>query len=298
MRFFGRIHQVYLHERMIAIRSYGRLLYFYFQTSQMNLFKRYLYEGIYIDLEYNENKILLKKKRQAFVIDYVLQLFSVFSYKKVYYYDQHQINTSLSTFLASLGTIMFLDLEMTMPPYHYSKKDFQAEIIQVGYLLTDATGEEMTRYSQYIRPVLHRHLNTRVQKFLKLDDETFRLQAIDYHVFYDDFKEVLELYHPTVVVYGKNDSISLNHSFRIHRVASLQPLMRFVNLAKLIQNFYHLKSEAGLFKMYQIYYQDPSIQKHDAFNDSEVTKKVFQAFVKEVNHYTDYYDVVRQELEG
>lgn len=66
MRFFGRIHQVYLHERMIAIRSYGRLLYFYFQTSQMNLFKRYLYEGIYIDLEYNENKILLKKKKTGF----------------------------------------------------------------------------------------------------------------------------------------------------------------------------------------------------------------------------------------
>lgn len=115
--------------------------------------------------------------------------------------------------------------------------------------------------------------------------------------FYEDFKAVLLQYRPTVVVYGRNDSITLSSSYLLHKVPSLAPYMRFVNLSKLIKNYYNLKNDAGLFKLYQIYYENDDLQVHDAFNDSYVTKEVFQAFKNDVNRTTSFSAKIRKILE-
>ena len=242
-------------------------------------------------------KSFKKKKVEANIVDYVHQVYAVSKFKRTYFYDQNTINTSLSKFLSSLGNIMFLDLEMTMPSYGYYGKEFQAEIIQAGFLLVDGNGEEICRYSNYIRPVLHKTLSRRVQKFLNIDLPTFESKAISYNDFYEEFDEVLSLYHPTIVVYGKNDSIILKNSYKINHLPSLQSKTRFVNLCKLVKNYYNLRNDAGLFKLYQLYYHNEDLQVHDAFNDCEVTKSVFKAFKDDVNHITNNYEKIRKELD-
>ena len=297
MRIRGSIVKVNPQAKLIAIKGFNRLKYFYFQSSQMNIFKRYLYEGVYIDLEYDETKVFKKKGIEANIVDFVHQVYAVSKYKRTYFYDENTINTSLSKFLSSMGNIMFLDLEMTMPSYGYAGKEFQAEIIQAGFLLVDANGDEICRYSNYIRPVIHKTLSRRVQKFLQIDLPTFESKAINYKDFYEEFEEILTLYRPTIVVYGKNDSIILKNSYKINHLPSLQNKTRFVNLCKLIKNFYNLRNDAGLFKLYQIYYNQENLQIHDAFNDSEVTKAVFKAFKDDVNHITNNYEKIRKELD-
>ena len=45
----------------------------------------------------------------------------------------------------------------------------------------------------------------------------FYYKSITYKEFYDDFKEVIDIYHPAIIVYGKNDSITLNNSYKINK---------------------------------------------------------------------------------
>ncbi|MBQ9124272.1 MAG: hypothetical protein IJY14_01150, partial [Acholeplasmatales bacterium] len=58
MKIKGMIHSIDIDAKIIGIKQYKRVVYFYFQNSQMNLFKRYLYKGILIELEYDEDKVM------------------------------------------------------------------------------------------------------------------------------------------------------------------------------------------------------------------------------------------------
>ena len=297
MQLIGNIYKVDISNKLIAIKTYNKLNYFYFQNSHLQVFKRYLYEGVYIILEYDEDKIFKKNNINAYLVNYVNEIYSMSIYKKIKYYDKEEINGSLSKFLSSLGNIMFLDLEMTMPSYGFHGTSFQSEIVQAGFLLLDNNGEEITRYSKYIKPVVHKELSNRVLKFLNLDIMEFKSKAITYNEFYEDFKEILDIYHPAIIVYGKNDSITLNSSYKINKVRSLEKLTRFINLSKIIKNYYELRNDPGLFKLYQIYYNNDNLQVHDAFNDCMVTKEVFKAFKDDVNHKTNFYDEIRKYLQ-
>lgn len=298
MRITGSIQKVNIEGKMIAIKRFNRIVYLYFNTGQMNLFKRYLFVGVYVDLEYNEKKSFYRKHILSYPIDYINRIYYFNIYKRISYYDRHALNNSLSQFLSNLGNLMFLDLEMTMPSYHYSKEEYTTEIIQVGYLVINSNGEEITRYSQYIKPRVNTNLSKRTLKFLQLDLEYFQTHSIFYKYFYEEFKEVLELYRPTIIIFGKNDSIVLENSFKIHKVEPLTNQMRFVNLPNLIRSYYHLRSEPGLFKLYHIYYDNEDVQIHDAFNDCEVTKAVFKAFQNEVNHLTDFYPKIKKLIDN
>lgn len=296
MRRIGVIYKVNKELRLIAVKGYNRIYYYYFHTSQIALYRRYLFFGNYIDLEYNEDRVLLKSGIEAFQIDFIYRIYYLDPYRRVNYYDYQELNSSLSKFLSSLGNMMFLDLEMTMPPYGHSGKEYIAEIIQAGFLLVDSNGEEITRYTNYIKPLRHPTLSNRTLKFLNLEEDTFNTKAIPYLEFYTDLKETLEYYRPAIIVFGKNDQMALNQSFKIHQIESLAPMFRFVNISKLIKNYYHLKQEPGLFRLYQIYYENDALQLHDAFNDSYVTKEVFRAFKNDVAHKTDFYSKVRSIL--
>ncbi|MDE5566254.1 MAG: hypothetical protein K2I77_04640, partial [Anaeroplasmataceae bacterium] len=124
MRITGSIQKVNIEGKMIAIKKYNRIVYLYFNTGQMNLFKRYLFVGVYIDLEFNEKKSFYRRHILSYPIDYVNRIYYFNVYKKISYYDRHALNNSLSQFLSNLGNLMFLDLEMTMPSYHYSKEEY------------------------------------------------------------------------------------------------------------------------------------------------------------------------------
>lgn len=298
MRIIGRIEKVTLKKRIIGIKAFHRIIYLYFQNGHIHLFKRYLFPGTYIDLDYDEEKQFIKNGISAYYVNYVHQIFRFNQFEKIQYYDRNEIDNSLSAFLNSLGNTMFLDLEMTMPSYTFKGKGYISEIIQVGYVLVDGRGEEILRYNQYIEPNLHLDLSKRTLNFLKIDAKEFHENSISYKEFYQDFRMVLERYRPTIVIFGKNDRLMLEESFKINQMESLNDSIRYVNLSKLIQTYYHLQNEPGLFKLFQIYYKNYEVQAHNAFDDSYVTMAVFNAFKKDVNHETDLFLQIKEELKA
>ncbi len=297
MKISGRIHTIDIKNKLVGILINKKIQFYYFQNSQMNLFKRYLYVGNWVEIEYDENHKIIKGKKEAFVVSFVYKISSIDKYNKIIYYDKKMLNSSLSSFLKSLGNVMVLDLEMTMPSYNFKGKGFKAEIIQAGYLIINGEGEEITRYSKYVKPKLQTKLSKRVEDFLNLDSFEFEANAISYDEFYDEFSEALDIYKPVILVYGKNDIIVLNDSYTINDKPSLSNKTRFINLCQLIKNYYDLRNDPGLFKLYKIYYGNQDIQIHDAFNDSEVTALVFKAFKDEVNLKTNKVGCIRKELE-
>ena len=98
---------------------------------------------------------------------------------------------------------MVLDLEMTMPSYSFKGKGFKPELIQAGFIVLDGEGEEICRYSNYVKPKLASHLSRRVLDFLNITAEEFNYKAISYNEFYEDFVEVIDNYNPVILVYGK-----------------------------------------------------------------------------------------------
>lgn len=297
MKICGIIHQIELHTKIIGIRQNKKILFFYFQNSQMNMFKRYLYRGNWIELEYEEDRTVKKNNKQAFVVSFIYKLYSNTNKNKVIYYDKNTLNESLSKFLKSLGNIMVLDLEMTMPSYSFKGKGFKPELIQAGFIILDGEGEEICRYSNYVKPKLASHLSRRVLDFLNITAEEFNYKAISYNEFYEDFVEVIDNYNPVILVYGKNDILVLNESYIINEKPSLKDKTRFINLCQLIKSHYDLRNDPGLFKLYKIYYDNEDIQVHDAFNDSWVTAQVFKAFKDEVNFKTNKAEILRRELD-
>ncbi|MDE6661610.1 MAG: hypothetical protein K2J93_07290 [Anaeroplasmataceae bacterium] len=295
MRIIGRIYKTQNKNRLIEIKTFHRIIYLHFQNSQFSQFRRYLYPGTYIDLDYDE-KTFIKNGIASYFVNYVHQIYRFNMFQKILYYDRRELNSSLLDFLNSLGNMMFLDLEMTMPSYTFTGKGYISEIVQAGYVLVNGQGNEICRYNNYIETKVHKDISNRTLDFLKITREEFHRSAIPYEEFYDDFKMLILKYQPSIIIFGKNDKKILNESFEIHQVEDLSDRIRYVNLCKLIQTYYHLKNEPGLFKLYQTYYENDEIQVHDAFNDSYVTMAVFNAFKRDVEHKTDFYSIIKEKF--
>ncbi len=290
----GVIHVVDIKNKIIGIRQYKKIKYFYFNNSQMNMFKRYLYIGNIIELDYQDETIKIKNKIACYVVSYVDKLFAV-GINKTIYYDKTYLNQSLSGFLNTLGNYMVLDLEMTMPGFGYKGNSFRAELIQAGFILVDSKGQEILRYSNYVKPTIAKTINSRAEKFLGIKQTDFDLKSISYDEFYEDFKEIYENYNPAVIIFGKNDSIVLNDSFIINKKENIN--IRYVNICSLIKSYYELKNDPGLFKLYKTYYDVEDLQFHDALNDAEVTLLVYKAFIDEINHKINKVKEIRNKFE-
>lgn len=283
MHFYGLIHAVDLNTRVISIKRGRKLFFFYFQNSLMHLFKRYLYAGIIIDFDYNPDELVLKRYCLAYQITQVHEIYSPSRYGKNIFYDKNSINESLKKVLNELDNMLFLDLEMTMPEYRQSGH-FVSEIIQAGMYLTNSNFNQLYKDTIYVKPRKCSKLSKRTIDFLKITQQAFDDMAISYAEFYEKFKEILVQYNPTIIIYGKNDIIALDNSYEINKMESLKPLCRFINLNTIIKQFYSLKSDPGLFKLYEHYYHLDSTQRHNALDDAYVTFLVFSAFLENVNN--------------
>ena len=291
MRLRGEIHMIELDHKIIGIKNNKKIIFFYFQNSQMNVFKRYLYIGNWIDLEYNEDKEVRRGPYLAYTIDHINRLEALGLYDHIIYYDKADITNSLYKFLHSFDNTMFLDLEMTMPSYKFKGKWFKTEVIQAGFIIYNKDGEEIYRYSNYIEPVITKGLTKRAEDFLGITEDEFNQRCIPYLQFYNDFKEILLKYNPAIVVYGRNDMLVLKDSYQIHNVEPLNDLTRYVNLCQLIKTHYELKNDPGLFRLYQTYYDVEDTQVHDAVDDSFVTAKVFEAFREDIIYKTKNVEI-------
>ncbi len=282
MKIRGLIHMIELDHKVIGIKLYKSIKFFYFQNSQMNTFKRYLYQDNWIELEYDENYLSRKGQFLAYRVSYVYKLEAIGKFDHVIYYDKNILNKSLYKFLDNLGNSMFLDLEMTMPSYSFRGKGFVTELIQAGLEICDDKFDVIYKYSNYVEPKINKTLSKRAEDFLGITSDEFFKKCIKYKQFYDDFNELLFKYNPAIVVFGKNDQLVLNDSYNINNVPSLKNKTRYINLCQLIKNFYELKNDPGLFKLYGVYYDNDENQIHDALDDCEVTRLVFLAFKKDI----------------
>lgn len=280
----GRIINVNVDERIISIIHKNKLKLFYLQRSMMNQYSRYIKDGVFIHfVVVEEARIFHGYKVQN--VEHIKKM-QVFRYRKSKtFYDAEEIRSGIKDLINELDNKLFLDLEMSMHPYTVDKS-FVQEIIQVGYLLVDKNGKTIKEYNKLIKPKLHPRLTPRTKKFLKITQEDVN-NGINYLEFYNEFKEIIKKYNPAIIVWGKNDSLALRDSYKIHNVESLCSSSRYLNLLKVHKTYLNLKNDLGLFNAYGLYYEPFDQQNHDAFEDAVVTNKICNGFKKLVNGELD-----------
>lgn len=253
----------------------GKIEYFYLTKSQAKKYFAYLDKGHIVSFElYNKRKII--DNRYAWQVAY-FSLIEKPSYRKnQILYDLKDIRKQMRKVLDGFDYLLFLDLEMTMPPYF--KGPFEAEVIQAGFILRDRNGQIIEQDSIFIKPTKYPKISPRTVKFLKITDSYYE-KALDYVHFYTRLRGIIEMYNPKIIVWGKNDMIALKASYKINGVDPITFDDMFINLLQIHKNYYNLSDDLGLFKAYELYYNKAYDQSHDALDDAMVTKYVFDALI-------------------
>jgi sporulation inhibitor KapD len=271
------IHEVQKSKKLFYCIINGRKEAFLLSNRLAKIFLPILKKGIMIDFEVKEK--VLKKNLEVYPVLYFNQVIQLNPYTVLY--DLNDLRKEMKRVLSQYKYFLFLDLEMSMPGYRPQK--FIPEIIQVGYILADYSGEVILDKGYYVLPENESAINKRTIKFLKLDEQIYFGHARSYEYFYEDLKKVITTYKPQCVVWGKNDIQALAASYQIHKVKPLIRDKQFIDLLKLHKDYYNLQDDLGLFKAYQTYYGHDISQDHDARTDAVITKDVFDAFVKTMN---------------
>lgn len=255
----------------------GRKIGFYLSNRLAKTFFSYLGQGVMVDFAvYDSYKKI--GNQNCIQVAYFNQIISLNPYRV--YYDLFALRQEMKSVLANNQYYLFIDFEMTMPGY--LPEQFQAEIIQVGYVLAKAQGEIEHAEGYYVLPKDAKTLSKRTKKFLKLDEEKFFEEALPFQTFYDKLQNIIKTYRPKFVIWGKNDLTALNASYKMHRKKRLTTDKQFIDLLKLHKDYYNLKDDLGLFKAYKAYYQKDEIQDHNAMDDALMTKYVFDSFVEQM----------------
>lgn len=222
------------------------------------------------------------KKHRTYTIKDVVKIVKPTPRDPLVLYSHDTIINQTKTFVNSLKNTLFLDLEMSMHPY-YKDPTFVQEIIQAGYVLVDRHGKTIEKYMAFIQPTKHKKLTKRTLKFLDLTQADID-SGIPYNTFYAHFKQVLKTYNPAIIVWGKNDALALKETANINDLPNINDTSRFVNLLKLHKNIFKLKNDLGLIKAYHLYGYATDTQRHDALEDAEMTKRIFDGFKAYLNN--------------
>jgi len=277
----GRILAIDEEERIIVLLVKHKLRQFYLQRSMFNKIGKYFEESRFIQFVVTEEPRLYRNNKVSNV-DHVLKVMEIRHRQNIVYYDLKNIKKGTKNVINSLRVKMFLDLEMSMHPYSV-EKSFKQEIIQVGYVLVDSNNNLMEEYIEMIKPTIHPKITRRTIKFLKITQEEVD-KGIDYIEFYNHFKEVIEKYNPAIIVWGRNDFLALRESYKYNKVPSLKKKTRYINLLKLHKNYFNLKNDLGLFNALNLYTVREDKQAHNALDDAQVTREIFNGFKKAINY--------------
>ncbi len=277
----GRILCIDEEDRIISIKVKNQILFFYLQRSIVNRIGKYLEISRFIQFTIDEDRRLYRGRKVS-NIDYILKIMEIRQRKNIIYYDIMNIKEGSKDLINSLGTRMFLDLEMSMHPYRQDK-NFKQEIIQVGYYLVDNNNEMIEEYSEIIKPTVHKMLTKRTLKFLEISQADVD-NGLKYEDFYIHFKQVVEKYSPAIIVWGRNDFLALRESYKINGLLSLKKKTRYINLLKLHKNYFNLKNDLGLFNALKLYTKPNGEQMHNALEDAFATYQIFNGFKEVLNH--------------
>ncbi|PKK97048.1 MAG: hypothetical protein CVV58_03230 [Tenericutes bacterium HGW-Tenericutes-3] len=253
----------------------GRKVGFYLSNRLAKTFFMYLRKGVLVDFEVSS-----RKKRIGVFSYYQIAHFNQIISLNPYFvhYDLNKMRHDMRSVLSSHKYFLFIDFEMTMPGYH--DHQFFPEIIQAGYVLSEAQGKIIHQDGYYVLPKEKATLSKRTKRFLNLNEDKFFSEGKKYEYFYKKLDKLLKKYEPKLVVWGKNDVTALNDSYQLHDKPILTEETDFIDLLKLHKDYFNLKDDLGLFKAYKSYYDVAFDQAHDAKDDALVTKYVFDAFIE------------------
>lgn len=272
----GMLHGVLESKRIIAIKKKQTVHFYYMSKGMFRNFMMYFTPGIYVYITVKEKKRIHK----GFLVQNVTSIEKVLKpdkNKPIIYYDISIIKSGIKRIVNEERNRLFIDFEMSMPPYT-NYESFISEIIQVGYVLIDEKGNVIEEYKSYIKPTLFPVLSKRALKFLHITQSDVD-GGIPYITFYQKFNLMIRKYNPIVYVWGRNDQLELSKMNRIYKLRNSTRRIRFINLLNLHKIYFGLKNDIGLFNAFNLY-SDMNLnsQIHDAMEDALVTKKVFSYF--------------------
>jgi sporulation inhibitor KapD len=274
---YGMLHGVIESKRLIAIKSRKKIDFYYMSKSMFKQFMQYFRPGIFIFMVVKQVPRLYRGHlvKNVVAIDKVL---SPNKNKPTIYYDISMIKSGIKSLINQNRNRLFIDFEMSMPPYN-NYQNFVSEIIQIGYVLTDEFGNLIEDFSSYIKPKLFPELSLRNKKFLHIEQSDVD-GGNTYEFLHQKIMQIQSKYKPIVYVWGKNDHLELNKLNKIHRLSNFTKSMQFIDLLSLHKNYYGLKNDIGLFNAFNIYSKEDILnnQKHDALEDALITKEIFYAF--------------------
>jgi sporulation inhibitor KapD len=276
----GTIQTIDIDERLITIKTRQRVLTLYIQRAMFNRYMTYLAPKNILIVTVKINHDTTKIDR-TYTIKDLIKIVKTTPRKTLVLYSHDTIINQTKHFVNSLKNKLFLDLEMSMHPY-YKDPTFVQEIIQAGYVLVDEHGNTIEKYMTFIQPTKHKKLTKRTLKFLDLTQSDID-KGITYDTFHQHFKHLLKTYNPAIIVWGKNDALALKETANVNDLPNMNDSSRFVNLLKLHKNVFKLKNDLGLLKAYQLYGYTTDTQRHDALEDAEMTKRIFDGFKAYLN---------------
>ena len=283
MEVCGRIRRIYHKERMFEIKGKQRLEYYFLSRSLIKKFNAYLCEGLFVHFTCKEQKVLHGGMKAYEVISFT-KMVQTKHRSSVIYFDMNTIKEALKKVLNRDGNKMFLDMEFTMPPREFSRgTPFTNEIIQYGMEIEHENGQDIDEDCTLVKPKNHTGNNERTFDFIGITENDMKI-AISYKKFYLKMKAYLELYDPTIYVWGKNDILVLNASYQLHRLKPLAEREKFINLMQLMKNYLGQKSDIGLFNALSYFGEEVGyLQTHNPLDDARVTRMVFHTFKNCVN---------------
>lgn len=279
---YGMIHGVIESKRIIAIKDSRKVHFYYMSKSMFKQFMLYFQFGIYIFMQTKNQPRLYRGVMVKNVIA-IEKILSPSKNKPTIYYDISVIKSGIKSLVNQNRNRLFIDFEMSMPPYS-NYQNFVSEIIQAGYILTDEEGNIIEQFSSYIKPKLFPEISIRTKKFLHVEQEEVD-GGEDYEYLHNKLFKIQKRYNPVVYIWGKNDHLELNKLNRMHNLRNFTKNMQFVDLLSLHKIYYGLKNDVGLFNAHSLYTkQDLTKQKHDALEDALFTKDIFYSFKEVCNN--------------
>ena len=278
---YGLIHDYYPREKMISIKLDDKLSFFYFPAKLYKIFSKSMtYKSVYIFFDYNDNVKVLRGV-EANEISFIEKI-SAQTPKglKTLYSNEDEIN-NVKELINSLEYKMFLDFEFTMPGFTYDKK-FISELLQIGAVISDKDDNVINDYSNYIKT--KKPITDRTKRFLRIKDEDL-LDSVPQKQFYNEYKRLVDIYNPTIIVWGGNDTKELNLFYKINKLKPIDA--NYIDLVKLIRKHYQLSEDIGLFNALKIFCEIDASQAHHALTDAVATKEVFDAFKRYINSDKD-----------
>lgn len=283
MEVCGRIRNINHKDRTFEIAGKDKVDFFYLTRSQIKKFSGYLQEGLFVHFLCKEQAVIHGDKKAREVISFI-KMVQTSRRENIVFFDMNMVRKAAAKILNREGNKMYLDMEFTMPPKEFSKNSFFIhEIIRYGIVIENSDGVIIDQSCSLVKPMYQSGLNDRTFNFIGVEEKEMK-NAISYKKFYKLLASYIELYNPTIYVWGKNDMLVLESSYKLHKLTPATTKMQFVNLMQLLKNYLGQRTDIGLFNALTYFDKEVGFeQDHNPLTDALVTREVFHAFKNYVN---------------